>query len=88
MYSFSSAKRGLALTQLLHRLHVLAGRGGFEMDQDSASKLMASSHEMHLKRMKNLLHYLPSPKRRQQQMRPRRRRRRRQRAAASSNSPR
>jgi len=28
--------------------------GGFKMDQDSYSKLMASSHERHLKRTKNL----------------------------------
>jgi hypothetical protein len=56
---------------------------GFEMDQDSYSKLMASSHERHLKRTKNLqLQKWQQQQQRKQQLR---RKRQQQLAAASPN---
>ena len=56
--------------------------GCFEMDQDSSSKLMASSHERHLKRTKNL------PPQKWQQQPPQPPQPRRPGGGASSNKPR
>jgi hypothetical protein len=60
--------------------------GGFKMDKDSSPNLIASLHETHLKRLKNL----PPPKQWRQPLQPPQPRRRRRQwlpAAASSNKP-